>query len=47
MLINTQDVETLNVRDSEIIVCENKASCVDLKYNTAYKSNCMHQNNKL
>jgi len=33
--------------DSEIIAYENKASCVDLKYDIAYKSNCMHQTNKL
>ena len=47
ILINTQDVVTLNVRDSEIIACENKAPCVDLKYDTKYKNNCMHQTNKL
>ena len=47
ILINTQDVVTLNVIDGEIIACENQAPCVDLKYDTAYKSNCMHQTNKL
>ena len=47
ILINTQDVVTLNVRDGEIIACKNKAPCVDLKYDCAYKSNCMHQINKL
>ena len=47
ILINTQDVVILNVWDSEIIAWENKAPCVDLKYDTAYKSNCTHQTDKL
>ena len=47
LLTNTQADVTLNVWDSEIIAWENKAPCNDLKYDTAYKSNCTHQTNKI
>ena len=43
ILINTQDDVTLNVSNSKIIIYENKASYVDMKYDIAYKSNCTHQ----
>ena len=47
IVINTQDVVTLSVWDSEIIACENKVAYVDMKYDIAYKSNCTHQTDKL
>ena len=46
-MINTQDDVTLNVSNSKIIVYENKASYGGMKYDITYKSNCMHQTNKL
>ena len=47
ILIYTQDDVTLNVSNSKIIIYENKASYVDMKYDIAYKSNCTHQTDKL
>lgn len=47
ILINTQDGVTLNVSNSKIIVYENKASYVDMKYDITYKSNCTYQTDKL
>ena len=47
ILLNTQDDVILNVWNSKIIVYENKASYVDMKYDIVYKSNCTHQTDKL